>query len=76
MKKHCAGLAVVLLSLVAFGVGNAQISSRHHGAGTSPDSYPQARAPKGVRGSLGRSGHVPPKVVDTPLPRPVLRVFG
>ena len=26
MKKRCAGLAVVLLSLVAFGVGNAQIA--------------------------------------------------
>jgi len=58
------------------GAGNAQISSRHHGAGTSPDSHLQARSPKGVRRCLCRSGHVPPKVANTPLPRPVLRVFG
>jgi hypothetical protein len=54
------------------GAGDAQISSRHHGAGTSPTSSPQARPPKGERWSLRRSGHVPPKVVDTPLPRPDL----
>src|SRR5664280_2840699 len=61
---------------LVLGVGNAQISSRHHGAGTSPTSFPQARSPNGERRSLRRSGHVPPKVVDTPLPRPVLGVFG
>jgi len=61
---------------LVLGAGNAQISSRHHGAGTLPTSFPQARSPTGERRSLRRSGHVPPNVVDTPLPRPVLGVFG
>src|ERR1035437_7428812 len=51
---------------LVLGVGNAQISSRHHGAGTSPASFPRHVHPTGNVGLCAGQATFP-RTLWTPL---------